>query len=188
MTADLPPSGERQAEPSSNAGRLSGRSSAAPSPPVPGSQEWLDVVRSMVALLERSDARELSFTAGPLKVRLRRAPQEGIPQLVAFPPSPFHAAAPREAIALHDVYAPLTGIWYDAPTPGASPYVQVGSHVEMGTVIGLIETMKIFNEISSDAPGRVVQVHVRRADLVQANTPLISIDASEVATVWPHRG
>lgn len=83
--------------------------------------------------------------------------------------------------------APLTGIWYDSPSPGANPYVQVGSHVSVGTVIGLIETMKIFNEISADASGRVTQVHVRRGDLVQVDTPLMTIDTADTAMLWaPH--
>ncbi|MSQ23539.1 MAG: hypothetical protein EXR58_03150 [Chloroflexi bacterium] len=94
---------------------------------------------------------------------------------------PLLAQAPPviDASSLHEIGAPLTGIWYDAPSPGAAPYVHVGSHVEIGTVIGLIETMKIFNDISSDAAGRVVQIHLRRGDLVTANSALISIDTED---------
>src|SRR5204863_9373491 len=109
-----------------------------------------------------------------LSVRVRR-PAAGT--MIAAPRSPLLAAAPMAAQpmpvsgSLHQVFAPLTGIWYDSPSPGASPYVEPGTHVAVGTPIGLIETMKIFNEIVSDAAGRVVQVHARRGDLVTASTP-----------------
>ena len=60
------------------------------------------------------------------------------------------------------VSAPLTGIWYPAPSPGARPYVNEGDEVSAGQVIGLIEAMKLFNEIKSDATGRIARVLVER--------------------------
>ena len=56
------------------------------------------------------------------------------------------------------VKAPLTGIFYSSPAPGSAPFVTAGSEVAVGTVIGLIEAMKLFNEIKSDLAGRVVRV------------------------------
>jgi biotin carboxyl carrier protein len=83
-----------------------------------------------------------------------------------------------EAIPGHAVIAPLTGVFYGAPSPGAAPYVAVGSEVVVGQVIGLIEAMKLFNEIKSDATGRVIRIHAADGALVRAKEPLIEIEPS----------
>ncbi|MDP8903883.1 MAG: acetyl-CoA carboxylase, partial [Chloroflexota bacterium] len=75
------------------------------------------------------------------------------------------------------VLAPLTGLFYSAPSPGAEPYVRVGSEVHVGQVIGLIEAMKLFNEIKSDVAGRVVRVCVEDGGLVKAKQPLLELEA-----------
>jgi acetyl-CoA carboxylase biotin carboxyl carrier protein len=83
-----------------------------------------------------------------------------------------------DTIHEHAVVAPLTGVFYGAPSPGAAPYVAVGSEVVVGQVIGLIEAMKLFNEIKSDAAGRVVRIHAAEGALVRAKEPLIEIEPS----------
>jgi biotin carboxyl carrier protein len=80
------------------------------------------------------------------------------------------------AAQTHVVVAPLTGIYYAAPSPGAAPYVTVGMEIMAGQVIGLIEAMKLFNEIKSDAAGRVVRLHATDGALVRAKQPLIEIE------------
>ncbi len=80
------------------------------------------------------------------------------------------------AIRGHAVIAPLTGVFYGAPSPGAAPYVTVGTEVVVGQVIGLIEAMKLFNEIKTDASGRVVRIHAADGALVRAKEPLIEIE------------
>jgi acetyl-CoA carboxylase biotin carboxyl carrier protein len=74
------------------------------------------------------------------------------------------------------VRAPLTGIFYSAPSPGSPPYVAVGREVVVGQVIGLIEAMKLFNEIKSDQAGRVVGVIAEDGALVKAKQPLIEVE------------
>lgn len=78
--------------------------------------------------------------------------------------------------ARHAVVAPLTGIFYASPTPEAAPYVQIGSHVQQGQVIGLIEAMKLFNEIKSDASGTVTRIVAESGTLVKAKAPLIELE------------
>jgi len=73
------------------------------------------------------------------------------------------------------VRAPLTGIFYSAPGPGSPPFVAVGREVVVGQVIGLIEAMKLFNEIKSDQAGRVVRVIAVNGALVKAKQPLIEV-------------
>ena len=88
------------------------------------------------------------------------------------------ASAGEHAIRGHAVIAPLTGVFYGAPSPGAAPYVTVGGEVVVGQVIGLIEAMKLFNEIKSDAAGLVVRIHAAEGALVRAKQPLIEIQPS----------
>ena len=68
------------------------------------------------------------------------------------------------------------GIFYASPGPGSPPFVQVGREVVVGQVIGLIEAMKLFNEIKSDQAGRVVRVIAEDGALVKAKQPLIEVE------------
>ena len=72
--------------------------------------------------------------------------------------------------------APLTGIWYGSPTPGSAQFVAAGRELAVGQVIGLIEAMKLFNEIKSDLAGRVVRVIPENGALVKAKQPLIEVE------------
>jgi acetyl-CoA carboxylase biotin carboxyl carrier protein len=83
------------------------------------------------------------------------------------------------------VRCPLTGVWYEAPSPGAPPYVSVGDQVEIGTTIGVIETMKVFNEVTSDAAGIIRQVLVHNRDLVAAHAPLLALEPSDSLSAPP---
>ena len=74
------------------------------------------------------------------------------------------------------VLAPLTGIFYASSSPGSPPFVEVGREVVVGQVIGLIEAMKLFNEIKSDKAGRVVRVIPENGTLVKAKHPLIEVE------------
>jgi acetyl-CoA carboxylase biotin carboxyl carrier protein len=84
---------------------------------------------------------------------------------------------PSEPVfAGHIIAAPLTGLFYSSPSPGAEPYVREGGPVSAGQVIGLIEAMKLFNEIKSDMTGRVVRIHAEPGALVKAKQPLIEVE------------
>jgi acetyl-CoA carboxylase biotin carboxyl carrier protein len=148
-----------------------------------GDVSLLALVDRLIALLERSDLTELEVEAGGTGLLLRKpealAAAMGAP--VAAPASPGRAgsasaaaeAAPPERPS---VKAPLTGIFYASPAPGSAPFVTVGSEVAIGTVIGLIEAMKLFNEIKSDLAGRVVRVVAEGGALVKAKQPLIEVE------------
>ncbi|HEX5465043.1 MAG TPA: biotin/lipoyl-containing protein [Candidatus Limnocylindrales bacterium] len=80
-----------------------------------------------------------------------------------------------EAPTSHQVLAPLTGIYYGSPSPDAAAYVEVGTEIQAGQVIGLIEAMKLFNEIKSDVRGRVVRIVAENGQLIKARQPLIEV-------------
>jgi len=86
--------------------------------------------------------------------------------------TPADAGPPANAIL-----APLTGLFYSSPSPGAQSYVTAGSTITVGQVIGLIEAMKLFNEIKSDRAGRVIQIYPQDGALVKAKQPLIEVEA-----------
>jgi acetyl-CoA carboxylase biotin carboxyl carrier protein len=99
-------------------------------------------------------------------------PSSGAPSATAGGAGmPGTAAEARVAVR-----APLTGIFYSAPSPGSPPFVAVGREVVVGQVIGLIEAMKLFNEIKSDHAGRVVRVIAEDGALVKAKQPLIEVE------------
>jgi acetyl-CoA carboxylase biotin carboxyl carrier protein len=114
--------------------------------------------------------------ATPLEAPAPAAPPAGAP---AAPPHGRAAATPDRA-AGHSgrlvVAAPLTGVWYSSASPGSPPFVIVGSEIAVGQVIGLIEAMKLFNEIKSDRAGRVVRVVPENGSLVRAKQPLVEVE------------
>ncbi|HEX7951381.1 MAG TPA: biotin/lipoyl-containing protein [Candidatus Limnocylindrales bacterium] len=151
--------------------------------------ELLGLIDRLAELLQRSDLLELEVESGGTGLILRKAVAQpaGSPASSSAAPAPEppagHAAgepaeAGREPVvpATPSVKAPLTGIFYASPAPGSAPYVQVGGEVAIGQVIGLIEAMKLFNEIKSDLAGRVVRVLPESGALVKAKQPLIEVE------------
>ena len=144
-----------------------------------GPVSWGPALRSIVARVEASDVDELEVRADGLFVRLRREAR-GTEQA-----SSAIAEQPSEISGLHLLRCPLTGIWYDAPSPGAPPFVAVGDSLDAGTVVGVIETMKVFNEVTSDVAGIVRHIFVARGELVNQQSPLLAIELSEDDTTIP---
>ena len=94
-------------------------------------------------------------------------------RIVATLPSPDDPERDRGA---HAISAPLTGVLYRSPSPGAEPYVREGGQVNAGQVIGLIEAMKLFNEIKCDVTGTVKHIAAGDGDLVKVRQTLIEVD------------
>jgi acetyl-CoA carboxylase biotin carboxyl carrier protein len=162
----------------------------APPPSDGGDVELLRLIDRLASLLDRSDLTELEVESGGTGLVLRK-PSALAPITVASvaasspaastmtAPSPGDGStAGRESAATTrpSVKAPLTGIFYASPAPGSAPYVAVGGEVAVGQVIGLIEAMKLFNEIKSDLAGRVVRVVAESGALVKAKQPLIEVE------------
>jgi acetyl-CoA carboxylase biotin carboxyl carrier protein len=146
-----------------------------------GDASLLALIDRLAVLLSRSDLAELEVEAGSTGLILRK-PSAFVPVVSAVggqPPAPAATAAAPEPTGPAErpsVKAPLTGIFYSSPAPGSAPFVTAGSEVAVGTVIGLIEAMKLFNEIKSDLAGRVVRVVAETGSLVKAKQPLIEVE------------
>ena len=126
------------------------------------------VVRSRSALL----GGQVVVAGGPVAASVASAAP------VPLPTAPKTTAPANAAPSGSAVNAPLTGIFYAAPSPGAAPFVSVGSTVAVGQPIGLIEAMKLFNEIKSDKAGRVVRIVAQDGKLVKAKSPILEVEPS----------
>jgi acetyl-CoA carboxylase biotin carboxyl carrier protein len=146
----------------------------------------LALIDRLAAVVDRSGLAELEVEAGGTTLVLRSMaalsppvvePQSaaGVAGSAATSGGASSVAAPA-APARPAVLAPLTGIWYSSPAPGSAPYVTAGGEIAVGQVVGLIEAMKLFNEIKSDLAGRVVRVVPETGTLVKARQPLIEVE------------
>ena len=148
-----------------------------------GNTTLLALIDRLAGMLDRSDLTELEVQVGETGVVLRK--HASVAPVAVAVPTPAVAgsvalgadvAQAGSVVTRPSVKAPLTGIWYGSPSPGTAAYVTPGGEVAAGQVIGLIEAMKLFNEIKSDLSGRVVKVHAEDGKLVKAKQPLIEVD------------
>jgi len=139
-------------------------------------------LKELIEFLIEKDIAEFELERGDVKVRIKRAGEHtvvhshGEPRFYAVPPAPGPAmelgtapavpppTAPPTAAApaaadegLHTVKSPIVGTFYEAPSPGAPPFVKPGDNVEVGQVLCIVEAMKLLNEIESDFAGEIVK-------------------------------
>lgn len=79
----------------------------------------------------------------------------------------------------HEVLSPMVGTFYTSPSPDASPFISVGDHVKKGQVIGIIEAMKLMNEVESDVDGEVTAIVADNQATVEFGQPLIVVVPSQ---------
>ena len=149
----------------------------------------IHTVRQLVQLMSRHDLSEIDLRQGGARLRLRRGARvkavaaAALPAPAAAPPPPPEqpanpAAATPEAPAkkLHQIKSTVIGTFYDREKPDAQPYVAVGARVTPSSVVGLVEAMKIFNEMLAECSGVVVRKLVDNAQPVVFDTVLFEVD------------
>ena len=151
-------------------------------------------VERILDFMEKHGLEEFEYERNGLRVRMKK------PSLVA--PGAFRAIPTSEIVVataggqglgnaspavkepspepqmsedLHVVKSPIVGTFYASSSPGAEPFVTVGSHVEVGQVLCIIEAMKLMNEIESDVAGEVARVFVENGHPVEYGEPLFGI-------------
>jgi acetyl-CoA carboxylase biotin carboxyl carrier protein len=146
------------------------------------------LARELIGRLGGDGVRELEVRQDGIRVRVvaAGAPAAPAPAPIAAATSPDVLGGPAMASVVvspgtaaanaRTVSAPLTGVFYRSASPQSGPFVQEGSTVAVGDVIGLIEAMKLFNEIKSTAAGRVKRVIAENGKLVRAHAPLIELE------------
>jgi acetyl-CoA carboxylase biotin carboxyl carrier protein len=147
-------------------------------------------IKKLIDLLEESNLAELEIKEGEEVVRLSRVPKgTAVAQPMYAAPAPIAAApvaaAPAAAAAApvvesglpagHVVKAPMVGTFYSASTPGAPAFAVVGQQVKAGETLGIIEAMKMFNQIEADVAGTVVAVLVENGQPVEFDEPMFVI-------------
>jgi len=98
------------------------------------------------------------------------------PAQPAESPASPPASLPPSAAHLRDVRAPLLGTFYRAPTPGAPPFVDVGSRVDVDTVVGIVETMKLMNPVAAGVRGTVVEICLADAQFAEQGAVLLRVE------------
>ena len=145
-------------------------------------------VKKLIEMLEESSLAEIEINEGEESIRISRAssvtPQAPVSYApVAMPaapaPAPTAAPAAEEESAIpsgHAVTSPMVGTFYRAPSPGATPFVEVGQTVSAGDTLCIIEAMKMLNEIEADKSGVVKAVLKENGQPVEYGEPLFIIE------------
>jgi acetyl-CoA carboxylase biotin carboxyl carrier protein len=148
-------------------------------------------IKKLIDLLEESNLAELEIKEGEEVVRLSRVPKGGI---TVAAPAAVHAPAPAPAAAApaaapapaegepgsslpagHVVKAPMVGTFYASASPGAPAFVKVGQQVKAGETLGIIEAMKMFNQIEAEVSGEVKAILVDNGQPVEFDQPMFVI-------------
>ncbi len=138
-------------------------------------------LRQLIELMKENDLAEIELDDGSEYVHLRmREAGAMVPHTVAVPPTVPSPAGPEAGPSAQDsglieVKAPMVGTFYRAPAPDADPYVEVGSRVEVGQVLCIIEAMKLMNEIKAEVSGTIEKILVENAQPVEFGQVLFLI-------------
>ena len=142
-------------------------------------------VKKLMELLEESGMSEIEIKEGEESVKISRygnspAPshsfvqQQGptsVPPVVAVP-----VIADEPSTVGQSLTSPMVGTYYSAPSPTAKPFVTIGQHVKQGDTIGIVEAMKIMNQIEAEKSGTVLQILVKDGEAVEFGQPLIIVE------------
>ena len=141
-------------------------------------------VKKLIELLEQSGMAEIEIKEGEESVKISRYGNAPL-AATTFSPQPALTPSPVDSkISVVDkgsevngnlISSPMVGTYYSAPSPSAKPFVTVGKHVNKGDTVGIIEAMKIMNQIESDHSGTVVGILVKDGEAVEFGQALIVI-------------
>ncbi len=145
-----------------------------PRNPEPTLAEAADAVRKLAAVMDDHQLSKIEVSLGKLNIRIR-AGKSAEPVVITSAAVVSETVVATESNDGHVVTAPMIGTYYSAPSPGEPAFVSVGDTVEAGQVIGIIEAMKIMNEIAADRGGTVTEVFVTNSQPVEYGSPLIRI-------------
>ena len=152
----------------------------------------LNLIRKLVKIVDTSGITDLEIEENGIKIKVAKKNKNSqstvLPQTVihtepavSTSPSATAEKAPVEIVPsenLHEIKSPIVGTFYRAPAPDADAYIQVGDSVSSGTVLCIIEAMKLMNEIECDISGKVVKILVENGQPVEYNQPLFLIEPS----------
>ena len=161
----------------------------------------IEQIEQLLRFMTEHNLEEFEYSRGDLRIRLRKpaagvvltSSRAAVPEIIVAGESPVAAAhaagghaapahssaaapeAPRTGEDLHLVKSPIVGTYYESPSPGTEAFVKVGSHVDMGQTLCIVEAMKLMNEIESDVSGEVVRIFVENGQPVEYGQPLFGV-------------
>ncbi len=152
----------------------------------------LSEIERLLAFMQKHGLEELEYQQGGVHIRLKKAAPGPVAAAPAAPVAYAPPAQPVAAVAhahsapapapvaedLHIVKSPIVGTFYASPSPEAEAFVTIGSRVQPGQVLCIIEAMKLMNEIESDASGEIARIFVENGHPVEYGEPLFGIRTS----------
>ena len=161
----------------------------------------LKEIQELIKFVAKSGASEVDLEIGEMKISIKTPPKKGrgdayletivqqtpvtgLPQM-AIPTTAMAQSAPLEASAVVDeeskyitIKSPMIGTFYRKPTPDKDAFASVGDEVSVGSVVCIVEAMKLFNEIESEVSGKIVKVLVDDMSPIEYDQPLFLVDPS----------
>jgi acetyl-CoA carboxylase biotin carboxyl carrier protein len=150
----------------------------------------LSYVKKLVKLLAESKVDEIEIEEEGKKIRVAKHSKNSVgisgsalpstvqvapPQAISTPASSPPEITPSTP-TLHEIKSPIVGTFYRAPAPDAAPYVEVGSTIQQGTVLCIVEAMKLMNEIESDVAGKISKITVENGHPVEYGQTLFLVE------------
>lgn len=150
----------------------------------------INLIKKLIKIVEQSEVTEFSVQEGELKIKISKNSHQTSVQLQSVPfeaarPAVSHQPAAEAGAAIpaepaksnhHEIRSPIVGTFYRAPSPDADSYVQVGDSISQGTVLCIVEAMKLMNEIESDCSGKILKILVENGTPVEYNQPLFLVE------------
>ena len=151
----------------------------------------LNLIKKLIKILESSEVTDLEIEENGTRVKL--AKKVRVTQSVSYTPAaasptaqtisePVSKTEEKKAVdehaGLHEIKSPIVGTFYRAPAPDADSYVQIGDVVSAGSVLCIVEAMKLMNEIESDVSGKIMKILVENGKPVEYNQPLFLLKVS----------
>ncbi|MDQ6695401.1 MAG: acetyl-CoA carboxylase biotin carboxyl carrier protein [Chloroflexota bacterium] len=164
----------------------------------PGLAELVHEVKELVRLITATDVSELHLESGQMRIVIKRGvqPSAGVmpSHSVYTPPATLpaletsspvhligHSPAHGDDIVVEEgeqiIVSPMVGTFYSSPAPNEETFVSVGDIVEPGQTVGIIEAMKMMNEIEAEVAGRISRILVQNAQPVEYGQPLMVVSA-----------
>jgi len=147
----------------------------------PRPDDLTETIRALIAMMASGNITKLDLSFGDVSIRLRGQPLA----TTASADSSFTDEMPAPSMPLlssvadHIITAPMIGTFYTAASPGDPPFVRAGDQVEVGQAVGIIEAMKIMNEITADRTGTVTEIFVANAQPVEYGSPLLRMSLAD---------
>ncbi|MGP7816197.1 acetyl-CoA carboxylase biotin carboxyl carrier protein [Niallia sp. 01092] len=150
-------------------------------------------IKELIKVIDESTINDFSYEQGGMKIEIKKnngqvvmaAPvqststqtQAPSPQAVETAPASTEKAAAPSDENLHKITSPMVGTFYQSSSPDTDAYVKVGDKVNKDSVVCIVEAMKLFNEITAEVDGEIVEILVKDGELVEYGEPLFLVKA-----------